>query len=722
MNELLLSKEIYTGAIVRLFYWSLCFLMFSLYSQDAFSNEHYRDEQYRSERKLNEQYKKLKAHFIQSKKDGLAIYPEPGKSNHIPELTVRVLLGSEYAEMKHAGIKSHHPSGENWQRLKSLVRHHGVELHHIFERQRFMAASLTETQLDRLMASGDIHYLMEDEVSFLNLDQSIAFISADAVQVAGFAGQDYAVAILDTGVDNTHEFFNGRIVEQACFSSGDGVQSFSLCPNGDTRQFGPGAADDCTDRFSSGDCRHGTHVAGIAAGSGHAFSGVVPNADIVAVQVFTYFPSSSRLGAFMSDQVAALEWLLNDAVTPNIAAINMSLGGGQHSVYCDDYPQAAVINQLREKGIATVIASGNDGFNGAVNAPGCISSALTVGSTVKFDNIISSFSNSAELVDMLAPGSSIYSSLPGNLYGWMSGTSMAAPHVTGAVAMLKSAVPAASIDAIEQALKTSGTPILDLAANVSMPRINVLSAYEQLLAVQPEPSVTPVPTPTHSPAPSVPAPGPCHLLPGDIPESSGALAIQHSKSWGIYANEGGLYRFYIHSAATSGSQEIRVSLAGYEVDISIAAGLTSIVDFPNVPAGTSTLTLQANTSDVVIGNITSELIWANGTTAPPGCDHFVYAVPGAISTGVGELAIQETRHWTMHLDHGSNLRIALVSSSEINSREVELRFNNTAIRISMDPGYETHIDFAQMAAGEYTLSLTAINEHVDLGALQVVAY
>jgi subtilisin family serine protease len=74
------------------------------------------------------------------------------------------------------------------------------------------------------------------------------------------------VAVLDTGVDKTHPFLSGKVVEEACYSAGGN------CPNGATSEVGSGAGVQCT--YAAAACRHGTHVAGIAAGQGSSFSGV----------------------------------------------------------------------------------------------------------------------------------------------------------------------------------------------------------------------------------------------------------------------------------------------------------------------------------------------------------------------------------------------------------------------------------------------------------------
>jgi subtilisin family serine protease len=142
----------------------------------------------------------------------------------------------------------------------------------------------------------------------------------------------------------------------------------------------------------------------------------------------------------------------------------MSLGAGYYDSYCDsDSDQLATkaaIDTLRSVNIATVIASGNDGYSDGISAPACISSAVSVGSTTDAD-VVSSFSNVASFLSLLAPGSSITSSVPGVGYETWSGTSMAAPHVAGAWAVLKSKMPSASVSEILTSLQTSGVTVDD---------------------------------------------------------------------------------------------------------------------------------------------------------------------------------------------------------------------------------------------------------------------
>lgn len=346
------------------------------------------------------------------------------------------------------------------------------------ERLPYVVAEVTPAELRQLYTHPRFAVWSEDRIAFPTLAESGPLVQAPQLHARGGRGAGQAVAILDTGVDASHPFLAGRVAVEACFSTTSAANnSATACPNREREQTGAGAARPC----SAAGCEHGTHVAGIAAGRGEDFSGMAPEADIIAVQVFSVFSglrcggAATCVASFTSDQIRALDFVAQLTAERPVAAVNMSLGGGRSETACDDDATKPVIDQLRAAGVATVIASGNDGFADAVSFPACISTAVTVGATDDAD-AVAQFSNRGPLVDLHAPGVDIASSVPGARFASFSGTSMATPHVAGAFAALRSLHPEASVEQIETALASTG---VDTGGR---PRIRPLAAADALAA------------------------------------------------------------------------------------------------------------------------------------------------------------------------------------------------------------------------------------------------
>lgn len=348
----------------------------------------------------------------------------------------------------------------------------------------YMALEVDADTLAVLESSPDVESIEIDRLHKPTLLESIPQINADLVHDAGYTGAGQTVAILDSGVEAAHAFFGGRVVQEACFSTNYAAGSVtSLCPGGVDTMVGPGAATPCT----LANCSHGTHVAGIAAGNSATRKGVAPQANIIAVQVFSRIDSaavcgSSRcIGAYTSDITAGLEYVNTLAASTHLASVNLSMGleGYSTAIQCSNVNASisAAIDALSNAGVATVIAAGNDGDPNKLSTPGCLPNAISVGSVDGADGV-SSFSNSANWLSLLAPGTSISSSVPGGNYGTLSGTSMATPHVSGAYAVLRAKDPGATLNAMTAALTMAGKPVPDARNGLTQPRIDLKAAVD----------------------------------------------------------------------------------------------------------------------------------------------------------------------------------------------------------------------------------------------------
>jgi hypothetical protein len=285
-------------------------------------------------------------------------------------------------------------------------------------------------------------------------------IRADSVwSKLGNQGDSVVVGIIDTGIDYLDSLLGGG------FGPGYKVIGGYDYYNGD--------ADPMDDNG------HGTHVAGIVAAHGDILQGVAPHAKLMAFKVL----SGGGYG-MDSDVLAGIE----GAADPNddgntddkVDVVNMSLGGTGSP---DDALSTAVDNAV-SLGITFCIAAGNAGGFYTIGSPGTARRAITVGAVDSTDQIAFFSSKGPNPLiysikpEVVAPGVDIRSTLPGNAFGKMSGTSMATPHVAGVCALLKSLHRDWTPSQIKSAVTTTA---LDLGQEVMAQgsgRIDALKAAE----------------------------------------------------------------------------------------------------------------------------------------------------------------------------------------------------------------------------------------------------
>ncbi|WP_455542876.1 S8 family peptidase [Intestinibacter sp.] len=235
----------------------------------------------------------------------------------------------------------------------------------------------------------------------------VNMIATQNMWKASYKGKGVKIAIIDSGCDINHVDLKDRIAGVRNFTSEDMKNP-----------------DIVTDRVG-----HGTHVAGIIAANGHENSiiGVAPEVDLYILKAI------DRTGS------GKLSWVINAinyAVSLDVDVISMSLGMG----VSDDKLERAIKNALKN-GMSVVCAAGNEGDGNyddfEYSYPAAYVDVISVGAVDK-KAVPAPFSNANLVIDCVAPGVDIISTYPNNTYASLSGTSMAAPYVTGTLALLKS--------------------------------------------------------------------------------------------------------------------------------------------------------------------------------------------------------------------------------------------------------------------------------------------
>ncbi len=357
-----------------------------------------------------------------------------------------------------------------------------INVRHEFENHISMKVS--EAELEKLRANKNIEIIVPVEKVEAFLQDSVPLINATRVwplQInnSNLTGFGQTVCVLDTGINFSHVGLIGKN-KTACLIN---------CLGGS-----------CTENCGIYDDHgHGTHVAGIV-GASPTISGVAIGVNLIGVKVL-YADGS---GDF-DDVAAGINWCANNANTYNISVITMSLGTNCvlnpelcYSSYCDSQPvvslSAPAVDNAVANNISVIIASGNNGNTQYISAPACIKNATAVGATDKSD-LIWSGTNRNNLLDLLAPGVSINSTSKSGGYETRTGTSMAAPHVAGAFAILsqlyrlqsnRNATPFE----IQNVFNITGRKINDAGTGLNFSRIDVYSAALYLDSTAPSVNLT----------------------------------------------------------------------------------------------------------------------------------------------------------------------------------------------------------------------------------------
>ncbi len=354
--------------------------------------------------------------------------------------------------------------GDPSRAARRLAERAGLRAERIFGRAiRGFSARLTPGQRARLAADPSVAAIVPDERIEITgfVPTGIRRVQAPASAAAAINGLDDVrvdadIAIVDTGLDPTHPDLN--VV--------GGVNCSSADPTAWQDEHG-----------------HGTHVAGTAAAIDRSSGivGVAPGARLWAVRIL-----GADGSGLLSWYLCGLDWIAaqRDPVDPSrplFEVVNMSVAkAGRDDGNCgltnNDLLHQAIC-RLVAGGITVVAAAANDAANAAARVPAAYDEVITVSALADTDGLpggkggslcwswggydvddtFADFSNYGPDVDLIAPGKCIWSSLPGGRRGYMSGTSMAAPHVTGAAALYKATRPEASPAEVREALRYLGS-------------------------------------------------------------------------------------------------------------------------------------------------------------------------------------------------------------------------------------------------------------------------
>lgn len=282
------------------------------------------------------------------------------------------------------------------------------------------------------------------QTSSLGLSWGPEKIQADQVWQEGFRGQGVYVGVIDGMVDYTHMQLANAVIS---------AEQFNNETNNPSRNI------------------HGTHVAGIIAADPNAgpLAGVAPMAKIISGQFI-----GNDGGGSLGDAIIAM----NSVASKGAKVINMSWGGAACVSSLRDAVQA-----LSNRGILIVTAAGNEGVNSDYDpdypAAFRLENQINVAASTIDDGFISFSNRGFHTVNIAAPGVDIYSTIPGNSIQQMSGTSMAAPMISGAAALLWSAVPSATAQQIKQALFSSVDVYPEYQVS-TRGRVNVKKALDAL--------------------------------------------------------------------------------------------------------------------------------------------------------------------------------------------------------------------------------------------------
>ena len=497
--------------------------------------------------------------------------------------------------------------------------------------------------LDMLLSNPGVHAVFDDKISqAAMLAQSLPLIGQPQAAAAGDIGSGTAVAVLDKRVDFRLPAFG------SCTSSG--------FPSGCKVVVQQDVADLADDGLGYQD-GHGTNVAATVLA-------VAPGSKVVSLNVF------NGTGASNTDVINAINWCIANVSVYNIVAINLSLGSGRDTAPSTASPYYAPFVHARAAGILPVAAAGNSGYTNAIFEPASVVGAVSVGAvydaafgpytwpelptcadSATASDKVACFSNSASFLTLLAPGCR-----DDGGDSTHCGTSQAAPHVAGAVAVLRSAYPLETLDQTVSRL-ISGVSVTDPRNGVAKPRLSL-------------PMALGLPSCTYSLSTT-------SLSIDAIGTTAGNISIANAKgcSWTassnanwiriLYGGSGtgsGIVQYSVDANAGASARTGTLSIAGQTVAVVQPGGATSLSSATKIWL-VGNYSVQWSDLNTATFNVDQIFHSGTNTTGPLRLDLYLSTVPFALGVAgwrVATYQITGTSNGTL----GPNEYVSNVSSAQ----------------------------------------------------------
>ncbi|HBE79229.1 MAG TPA: hypothetical protein DDW65_15870, partial [Firmicutes bacterium] len=328
-------------------------------------------------------------------------------------------------------------NGWSSDKIGSIIEANQGKVHREMRLIPSLVVEFPYSSLEELANLWPVKRIWHDTPVQIRLNVAVPSVGGATVHELGFSGKDVAIAVIDTGIYPHRDFTNpdNRII------GWQDILHQKTAPYDDNG--------------------HGTHVSGIIAGNGTSsrgkYQGMAPQAQLVVVKAL-----DENGGGSISNVLAGIEWCLDNQKALNIRAINMSFGSKAQETYMKD-PLCRATTIAWNKGLFICAAAGNEGPDaGTIDTPGINPKVLTIGSIddqqtlTNQDDQLSRSSSRGPTIDniakpnLVAPGANITSTWTNGNYRSLSGTSMATPMVTGAVALICQKWPDLRPDQIRQ--------------------------------------------------------------------------------------------------------------------------------------------------------------------------------------------------------------------------------------------------------------------------------